>query len=148
MATERRPLKWPVWASIAFSIAVLSIVLWGRFAVTPSLSPGRSPLSYFVANIDPLHRMDYFDAMRTFANSNGFEIRIAPIDQNNLEFGVDLYRSDIVVLSDNILDYGSYKIGVYSNSEQPLPASTTDPLVARLRDVLAKVPGLSLTTRQ
>jgi hypothetical protein len=154
MGTERTAdrRKWLFYAALT-ALLVTAALAAGIYMPNKSETKkiwGVGPLRTVMVTIPEAARESCFAQMTRFADDSGFRVRIARIDPNKPQFGVDMIRSDIRVAGDNILDPLVFRISFYANTrsdsdyDREVLLPVVDPLVERLKDAAASVPGVSI----
>lgn len=108
---------------------------------TRNLHEGEIPLQGVLITIAPGAREKLFEALEAYADEQGFAIRIVQISSDNKKFGIDMWRSDIKIFGDNLLDINTFRIDYYCNdlNHPPSDAALHYQLV-RLKSAVDLVP--------
>jgi len=88
---------------------------------------------YLPASEDALNKI-----VHEFADTNGYEARVARIHPDELDFSIMLWRPDSMLFGSTPFQYDLYRFGVYAAKENPIPAEAAKKLAD---DLLAKFEG-------
>lgn len=107
----------------------------------------QSPVGTITVLVEKSARDLFFDQLKKFAEKHAFAIRIAPIRPDGEHFAVDMWRTDIKIFGDNpfdSVDPAEFRIDLYENSPQPVPAEQLNFLVNDLKRFMGEVRGVTL----
>jgi hypothetical protein len=118
-------------------VAILSKAI----AVSALAGCYQSPLDYNAYENQPLVRVavefradspeELESALRSFAHSNSFELRVARVHPTDPQFSILLWREDCMIIGTN--PFGQYRFGVFPAKRSPIANELADQLASTLR---------------
>jgi hypothetical protein len=105
---------------------------------------GRDPVTTVAFKVPSPSRDAFFAGLKSFAQANGFDIRIARIDPIKEEFAIDMSRKDIAVSSENVFDPLDFRVDFYADPSRGGSAEIAQSMVDELKRRLAIIPDVTL----
>lgn len=87
-------------------------------------------------------RSAFLAALETFAEEEGFAIRIAPLEPTEQRYSIDLRRVDVWIFGSNPFDASTYMFGVYEYASGSVGAVEGAAVLDKLISAVALVPEL------
>ena len=140
MATINKPSYWPAIVSGAFSIGILSVVLWGNVHTPPS-NNGRPPLRTYIFRLAPGTRPLLFAKLRDYAEVFGFNVDIGASDPQDIGYNVVMKRADLEIIGGNPWEPLAFDMGYYAQPGSNVSDAVLDTLTGDLKQMIEQIPG-------
>ena len=139
-ATNKR-MYWPAIASGLFCLIVICSVVYANFVTLPP-DFGNAPRFHVRVKFPRSSRVIYFQKMAGFADQQGFDFHVGPVDPNDKGYSVYLDRSDLFISSVNPWDPMTFEIGIYAHEGVSVTDIELKPLIAKLDSLIGSIPGV------
>ena len=104
------------------------------------------PRRTILVNIQVTQQETLFDALRNFAEEEGFAIRIAPTAPSGIDFIVQMWREDVKVTALNDPEPGNFRVGIFdTDSAVSIPEWAIDSLQRKLIRYIENIPNVTIT---
>lgn len=113
----------------------------------PMVTTAQTPIETVTLLVKKEAQKKFFDQLTTFSERNGFAIRVARIRPDDYHYAVDMWRTDIKILTDNPfdpIDPAQFRIDFYQNSGHPVSTEQINFLVDDLKRLVLSVQGIKL----
>jgi hypothetical protein len=114
-----------------------------------AVSSGEAPIRAVKIVVPKGARDEYVHEIRKFASADAFAIRVSQSSPASEDVLIQLWRSDVMMVSGNASDTGAqditFEIGIYKNANVPISASSIDRLIVDLRNTVGRVKGATFS---
>jgi hypothetical protein len=145
---SRRTLKAAIVVLSVCVLALATIVWWMSTAKqessAASIENGSLPFAVVRVKIPKSSYEGAVAAIREFADTNGFAMRVAATTPSGGNVSIDLWRSDIKILGDNALLAADFSFGLYKNGPAS-PATDNEELKERFIQTVERVSGTEVS---
>jgi hypothetical protein len=129
--------------ALAIAIGMLGTEAWTTSTAT------RHPVRTIKITFESAAREKFVEHVRSFAESQAFEIRVRQRSPDPDDTFIQMRRQDAELLVVRVRTSQPqelrYDVGIYANGEQPLPIDTVGQLVEILRATVEAVPIATFT---
>jgi len=104
------------------------------------------PRRTIVVKIEMDQQEMLFDKLRSFAEYEGFAIRIAPTTPSGIDYIVQMWREDVNILALNDIEPREFRIGLFdTDSAVSIPEWAVSSLKSKLISYLKEIPNVTIT---
>ncbi|MEI9900803.1 MAG: hypothetical protein WDN31_12515 [Hyphomicrobium sp.] len=112
-------------------------------AYTFDFGAGRSPICAIKVTLKPDGRDRLFSVVREFAQLNKFAVRIARLKPDVDVFYIDLWKLDMAVAGENVLEPSVFELSFYIDPSKGGTRDVAVSLAKQLRQALGLMPGVT-----
>lgn len=112
-------------------------------AYTFDFGGGRSAICTIKFAVDPLRWERLFSNIRTFAEFNNFDARVARLKPDADIVYIDLWKPDMAIAGENVFKPSEFALSFYIDPSKGGTRDAALVLAGQLRDELRQIPGVS-----
>ena len=107
------------------------------------------PRRTIIVKIEKDQQEMLFDKLRSFAEDEGFAIRIAPTTPSGIDFIVQMWREDVKILALNDIEPREFRIGLFdTDSAVSIPEWAVSSIKNKLMTYLKEIPNVMITEKK
>jgi hypothetical protein len=104
------------------------------------------PRRTIVVQIEVSQQELLFDEMRKFADDQGFAIRIAPTTPTGVDYSIEMWRQDVMILAFNNSDPAMFRFSFFDTDSAILqPEFVLSSLEGELKNYINEIPNVMIS---